>query len=289
MTEINQNTLPAVVSGEFIVGMPEEEYHEHPALSASGMKALLRSPKHFRASRSLNKARPEFDFGHGVHSIVLGVGAEIVQVPDHLLSADGGVRSNAAKAWKAEAIDEGKTVLKGSDFLHVTAGARAVLSNVKARRCLEAAPYREVSLFATDPTTGVAQRGRVDALGSLLVDLKTANDISDRGVTRAVVDHGYYLSAAVYRHLLTLILGEDPGPMHLIFVEKEAPYDVVVKVLDDPDWHALGMKRMRQALETYARCVEFGVWPGADDETEEVQSLEFPGWLRSQIEMEVQL
>lgn len=273
---------PPVVSGRFVQGMREEEYFARPELSASGMKDLLRSPKYFQMQRSMNGAKKEFDEGKAIHSLVLGVGAPIKEIPDRLLSGEfRSISSAAAKEFKASAEAEGFTVMKPKQFASITRAAESVLGNPKARRLLEAAPYREVSLFATDPESGVGLRGRVDALGDLLVDLKTAAaDVQDRALARAVLDHGYYLSAAVYRNLLALILGDDPGPMHLIFVERSAPFEVAVRVLDDPDWFAYGLKRMREAIDLFASCKEFGVWPGADDEEGDVRPLDFPAWLR---------
>lgn len=277
-------TAPVVVAGRFVPDMPEDEYHAHPALSASGMKDLLRSPKYFRMQRSMHKAKKEFDEGHAIHRKVLGVGAPIKEIPDRLLSGEyRSISSKEAKAFKADAEAEGFTVLKPAQFAKITRAAESVLAHPKARRLLEAAPFREASVFATDPESGVALRSRVDALGDLLVDLKSAADVRDRAIERAVVDYGYYLSAATYRHVLELVLGEDPGPMHLIFIEKDEPYEVAVRVLDEPEWHAYGTQKMREAIDLFASCKEFGVWPGADDEDGPVQSLAFPTWLRGRL------
>lgn len=275
---------PEVVSGRFELSMPEEEYHAHPALSASGMKDILRSPKYFRLQRTAPRSKKEFDEGHAIHAKVLGVGAPIKEIPDRLLSGENrAIQSNAAKVFKAETEAAGFTVLKPAQYAKITRAAEAVLAHPKAKRLLEAAPYREVSLFATDPDTDVPLRARVDALGDLLLDVKSAADVRPRAIERAVVDFGYYVSAAVYRRLLTQILGDDPGPMHLIFIEKEAPFEVAVRVLDEPEWHALGLKKMHEAIDLFASCSEFGIWPGADDEDGPVQSLGFPTWLRGQL------
>lgn len=273
---------PQVVAGRFEMSMPEDEYFAHPALSASGMKDILRSPKYFRMQRSMHKAKKEFDEGHAIHALVLGVGAPIKEIPDRLLSGEHrSISSTAAKTFKAEAEAEGFTVLKPTQFAKITRAAEAVLANPKAKRLLEAAPYREVSLFATDPDSGVNLRGRVDALGAELLDVKSAADVREKAITRAIVDLGYYISAATYRHLLTQILGEDPGPMHLIFVEKTPPYEVAVVRLDEPEWHELGIQKMHEAIQLFASCTEFGVWPGLDDEDGPVRSVPFPAWLRA--------
>lgn len=275
---------PEVISGRFETAMPEDEYFAHPALSASGMKTLLRSPKHFRFARTENQApKTEFDVGHAVHARVLGRGMPIVEIPARLLSGvNMAIQSSAAKEWVEKARLDGSVPLKPKDYLKVTKTSDAVLTNVKAQRVLEAAPFREVSLFGQDEATGVQMRGRLDLLGDVLGDLKTAADISTRKITSAVVDLGYDVSAAVYRELVRLVLGYDPGPMHLVFVEKEPPYDVRVVRLAG-GWEVTGESKMRGALDLFAWCTEQGKWPGDDEDGGEIHDLPVPVWYERQM------
>lgn len=279
---------PEVVAGRFEPSMPEEEYHAHPALSASGMKVLLRSPKHFRAMRALNKARPEFDEGHAAHARVLGVGMPIVEIPTKLLSADGGVRSNTAKKFVEDARAAGKVPLKPPVYARVLRASEAVLGNAKARPLLEKPGWSEVSLFAEDPDTGVQLRMRADRLAEdgTLLDLKTTTDVRPRKLVNAVIDHGYDVSAAVYRHVIRLVLGEMPSPMHLIFVEKEPPYEVRVVRLADPMWQMGGEVKMRAAIDLFAWCQERGEWPGDDEDGGPIHDLPVPAWYERQMSYE---
>ncbi|MCT1363924.1 PD-(D/E)XK nuclease-like domain-containing protein [Microbacterium sp. p3-SID131] len=277
---------PEVVSGRFEPSMDEEEYHAHPALSASGMKVLLRSPKHFRLARTANRA-PEvkFDVGHAAHKLILGVGMPIVEIPAGLLSgANAAVQSAKAKAWVEEARTEGKVPLKPKDFQAVRRMADAVLMNVKARRVLEAAPWREVSLFGEDEATGVQVRSRLDALGEgVLADVKTTPDVSARKITNAVIDMGYDLSAEMYRQMVARVLGYDPGPMNLIFVEKELPHEVRVVRLADPAWRVGGEAKIRAALDLFAWCTQQGEWPGDDEDGGAIRDLPVPAWYERQM------
>jgi len=276
---------PEVVSGRFVQGMDEDEYHAHPALSASGMKVLLRSPKHFRLARTVNKPKPEFDVGHAAHARVLGVGLPIAEIPAGLLSTDGGIRSNAAKDFVAEARAAGKTPLKPAVYADVVRMSDAVLTNAKARSLLEVDGFTEVSLFAEDPATGVHLRGRIDRLaGSTLIDLKTTTDVRPRKLVTAVVDNNYDLSAETYRYLIELVLGEKPSPMHLIFVEKTPPYEVRVVRLADPAWQVGGEVKMRSAIDLFAWCMERGEWPGDDEDGGPIQDLPAPAWYARQMD-----
>ena len=274
---------PRVVAGRFVEHMSEEEYHAHPALSASGMKVLLRSPKHFRMSRALNKARAEFDVGHAVHARVLGVGMPIVEIPQRYLASNGAISTTKAKTFVAEARAAGQIPLKPITYTEIVRASDAVLTNAKAKSLLERPGFTEVSLFAEDPHTGVHLRGRIDRLADVLIDLKSTTDVRTRKITSAVIDFGYDLSAAVYRLLVELITGEEASPMHLIFVEKESPYEVRVVRLGDPAWQAIGEEKMRAAIDLFAWCSERGEWPGDDEDGGPIQDLPVPAWYERQL------
>lgn len=275
---------PAIKAGRFVQNMPEDEYHAHPALSASGMKTLLRSPKHYRLARTENKPRAEFDTGHAIHCRVLGIGLPIVEIPFRMLASNGAVSTKEAKQFVADARRDGKVPLKPATFAEVTRASDAVLTNAKAKSLLERPGYTEVSLFAEDPS-GVKLRSRLDRLtvDGLLLDLKSTTDVRPRKITNAVVDFGYDLSAAVYRHVVQLVTGEEPSPMHLIFVEKDAPYDVRVVRLADPAWQLGGEMKMRAAIDLFAWCSEQDAWPGDDEDGGEIRDLPVPAWYERQM------
>ncbi len=269
---------PTTDKSLYVLDMPEEDYHSQSALSASGMKVLLKSPKHFQQARRVRVEKAEFDVGHAVHARILGVGMPVAQIPAHLLSADGGVRSNAAKEWVAEARAAGQIPLKPAVYERVVQASDAVLMHPKARRLLELPGDSEVSMFATDPLTGVRLRGRADRIaGAQILDVKSMVDITTRSLLRVVNDYGYDLQAEAYRFLYELVKGEVAEPVVLICTEKEPPYDVRVVRLGD-DWIDGGWRKLRRAIEIYAACVEAGSWPGIDDVDGEIEELAAPSW-----------
>lgn len=276
----------------FIVGMPEEQYHSRQELSASGMKVLLRSPKHFQQARAVRVTKPEFDVGHAIHARVLGVGLPVVQIDPKLLSSDGGIRSNAAKAEVERIRTEGGVPLKPETYQRVVRASDAVLANRKARRLLEVPGVSEVSMFATDPQLELALRGRADRIsvdpstGAIcILDAKSCVDLSTRKLQMTVDDYGYDLQAEAYRLLVELITGLIAEPVVLIFMEKEAPFDVRVVRLGD-QWMDGGWQKLRRAMESYKRAVEERSWPGVDDGDGPIEELAVPGWYAGRIESE---
>ena len=267
-----------------IEGMPEEEYHAHPALSASGMKLLLRSPLHFKHAQTHREKKKAWDVGTAIHTRVFGVGQECEVIPDELLSGPyRSISSNAAKAHRDDIEDRGLICVKQDDYDQIVGAADAVLSHPEASALLALDGYSEVSLFALDPETGVPLRGRLDRLaGGLILDLKTTTDVRPDKLRKVIQEFGYDVSAEVYRLLVRLVLGIEPEPMTLIFVEKEAPFEVRVVRLG-PGFQETGRARMREAIELFQSCVEFDVWPGADGAEGSALELEPTGWFLADV------
>jgi hypothetical protein len=270
----------------FLLGFPEEHYHVRPELSASSMKILLQSPKHFLFARAQRIVKPEWDVGTAVHCRVLGIGQPIVEIPQRLLSvADSGIRSNEAKAWVAQARAEGKIPLKPVVYREITWTAESVLRHPKARRLLEVAGHPEVSMFGPDPETGQPLRGRADRIcefeGWTILDLKTTTDLSTQKLIRTVDDFGYDLQAEVYRLLFELRTGILAQPTVLIFTEKTPPYDVRVVRLDG-EWMDGGWVKLRNAIDLFRRAMDTREWPGVD-EAGEISSLPTTSWYRSRL------
>ena len=116
-------------------------------------------------------------------------------------------------------------------------------------------------MFATDPDTGVALRGRLDWHGPRLVDLKTtAGDASESEFAIHAFRFGYDTQQAHYEHTYNLITGET-RPYLFAVVEAHPPYLTAVHILG-ADELLMARRRAREARERYARAIETGEWPG---------------------------
>lgn len=269
-----------------IYDMPEAEYHARPELSSTEARLILDSLARYRYKKDnppLVAASKKFDVGSAVHSKVLGTGYEAVMIPVDLLASNGAISTAAAKEFVAKTRAEGKIPLKAEEFEPIAAQAEAVLAHKGAKQLFAQPADAEVSVFATDPETGVEERGRFDFLpkdftlgapSRIAVDLKTARDASPKGFTRAVADHGYDVQAVWYPDILKLITGE-VAEMVFVAVEKEPPYLVAVHQLP-PMWKEMGRTKAREARRLYAEAVASGIWSGYGDE---VNLLSPPTWL----------
>ncbi|MDY0829070.1 PD-(D/E)XK nuclease-like domain-containing protein [Microbacterium sp. BG28] len=269
-------TLAFTGPGQLVYGMPEEKYHRSPGLSSTGAKKLLKSPAHYQHYIAQpQEPKAEFDTGSAVHSKVLGVGAQITVYPDgtgretfefegkeldNVLAANGAVSTKAAKAFADEARAHGLIPVKRVVARVVNLIAESVLANDVARAILEKATP-EVSMFATDPDTGVKLRGRLDAEGPRIGDLKTTSgEASESGFAQQAFRFGYDVQQGHYDHIYELITG-DRKPFLFIVVESSPPYLTNVFVLD-ADAQRMGKEKAQRARELYAECMESGRWPG---------------------------
>ncbi|KQR90990.1 MAG: PD-(D/E)XK nuclease-like domain-containing protein [Microbacterium ginsengisoli] len=263
-----------------VLGLPEDEYHAHPALSSTGARQLLIAPAKFLFARSAPRVHKKaFDVGTAAHSRVLGTGWEIVAIPDSVLAVNGAASTAKAKAFIEEARANGQVPIKQAEFDEVTAMSEAVLAHPSARILLEQDGAAEASVFGVDPETGVETRARFDFLGRgsgrrVGVDLKTLHgEASPVKFAKTVADHGYHVQGAHYEDTLRFV-GEHIDAFAFIAVEKEPPYLVGVFVLNE-DYREIGAARARRARHLFARGIQDGIWPGYPDE---IQIARPPQW-----------
>jgi PDDEXK-like domain of unknown function (DUF3799) len=284
-------TIDLTATGDAVVrDLPHEQYLQHPALSHSGAKTLVRPGGPARYLHEREHGRPpkdEFDVGHAAHNAVLGVGPELVIVDAN------DWRTKAAQQARELARASGKVAVLTKTADQVADMARALRAHPVASRLLHVTTGEpEVSLFWHDEQHGVDRRGRVDWLRTpdkngrlILVDYKTTTDASAEALERSVIRFGYHMQSAWYRDLVVGLGLAKSAPFLFVFQEVSAPYLVHVIELE-PDLLAMGDDLNRRALALYADCVERDTWPGYNDGG--ITSVHAPAWALRQHEATLQ-
>ncbi len=252
-------------------GMTDAEYHGDPvkggSLSNSGAKTLLKSPALYRWQLDHRVEKREFDVGHAVHGKVLGVGMDVVAIPDDVLSAAGAANTKAAREFIAAAREAGQVPLKADVIAQVDAMSDAVLTHPLARALFERAGVAESSIFSPDPETGEWMRARPDFLPersdgrTIIVDLKTAASADPREFDRSAAEYGYDMQSEFYPELVRRVRGDDDTAFVFVVVEKTAPYLVSVVELDE-QFSQIGRAKVRRAVDTFHQCRQADEWPG---------------------------
>lgn len=282
--------------------VPHEEYVRDPmpggSLSSTGAKRLLppSCPAKYRWYADHPQIKTEFDFGHAAHGLVLGAGpdVEIIQrttkLTDPLTKAvtltvdDAPNRLTKSAQEHERAIRAaGKVPLLAADWQVVQDMAWAIEQDPMAQDLLDASLGRpEVTLVARGGAS-VMLRSRVDWLLNAeldrvgAVDYKSTTCAEPGAFSRQMYNFGYHVQAAFYLHVMRLLgLATEKTRFLFLAQEKIAPYLCTWGELD-ADALAVGMDRVREAIEIYRDCKASGVWPGY---TTDVVRLSLPRYAR---------
>jgi hypothetical protein len=258
----------------------DQVYHsDRESLSSSGARTLVNLTPAEYISR-LNEPpnpKPQYDFGHAAHKMVLGEGAQLVRVD----AADW--RTNVAKEAREKAWAEGKAPLLKAQIELAQRMAGKVFEHRIAAKLLEQGAA-ELSGYWHDTETGVRLRFRPDFLPEvggrpIIVDYKTAASANPRRFIKSAYDYGYHQQAPWYIDGLEQTTGAADAAFVFIVQQKDPPFLVSVCQLEPEDIE-LGRKQNRRAIDLYAACRDAGVWPGYGG----ITTCPLPGWARRQIE-----
>ena len=249
-----------------------EQYHADPAVSASHLHAVAKSPYHYW-SRYLDPQRLPVEptaamrLGTLVHTAVLE--------PEDLLQRYGVCGPRNTKAGKEQAASmaaAGIEAVTQSDMALALSMAASVRVHPAASALL-AQGKAEQSFWWDDATTGLRCKCRPDWYHSTtVVDLKTTTDASPSGFARSIATFRYHVQAS---HYLSGLHGAER--FVFIAVEKTAPYAVAVYELDAAAL-AAGDELRQRDMRVIADCQATSEWPGYGDDC---QTLSLPSWALS--------
>lgn len=256
--------------------IPDPVYHsDRASLSSSGARALLppSCPALFRQHQlAPPDPKPQYDFGHAAHKMVLGEGAQIVRVDaDNWRTKE--VQQKRHKAWSEDKLP---LLAKDVDIAQVMAGR--VYANPYAAKLL-ANGSAEVSGYWHDDNTGLRLRFRPDFLpdrpGRLIcVDYKTSTSANPRHFEKQAADYGYHQQASWYLDGLREVEISDDAAFVFIVQQKTPPFLVSLVQLD-AEALEIGRQLNRKAIDLYAKCSANNDWPGYG---EGIHTASLPKW-----------
>jgi hypothetical protein len=246
------------------------EYLKIDAVSASGLKAMRKSPREYLyATTQGRKATRAMGLGTGTHAAVF----EPERFAREYVVWDGDRRGKAYDAFCEAHASE--VILKRGEF-ELCCGMRdAARAHPVAGPLLTPPGEAEKVWLWKDPLTGLDCKARSDwwRLG-LLADLKTSADIDARRFAATVYRLGYHIQAAHYRAALVANGIEDAPPFTIIAVESSPPHDVAVFEIDD-DFLYAGERERTALMAKVADCRLTHLYPGRYPEK---SPLSLPAW-----------
>lgn len=260
---------------QIITGMAAEAYHAMDGLGSSDIRALAKSPAHFRARKQRPLASPSLMLGSLVHTLVLEphlFDREYIVRPDGI---DG--RTKAGKAW-LDAVPPGMLTITVEDHEK----ALAMAASVRAHPAWEDRGDNEASVFWVDAATGMRCRARPDKLvrdGSTVYafDVKTAREASASAFSRDMAAYGYHIQDAWYSEGCQIATGMPLEAFVFLVVESEYPYLAAAYVIHEED-RQRAADEVQQLRAKWAGCMKADRWPGYQTDEEVVQLLRVPPW-----------
>lgn len=257
-----------------LLDLPFAEYAAIQAINASGLKLLLRSPAHYRAS--LETPRTEtaaLRLGTAVHASVLehcAFSSSYVVAP----KVDRRTKEGKAAWADFETANREKTILSSDQYDSLRGMVASVLAHPSAAALLSGHGVAESTVLCE--MDGVPAKARPDYLRQevgVIADLKTTQDASESDFSRSVAKYAYHLQAAWYIDVCAQI-GIEIENFAFIAAESAPPYAVSVFELEE-EAVDFGRRQYRQALDVYLTCLETNRWPAYSDD---VVKLALPSW-----------
>lgn len=228
---------------------------ETPRLSPSVANTLLnRSPLHaWHYHRLLGGAQREatasMEDGSVLHHLMLANSN-----PDGIVIVDASDwRTKAAREARDAARLAGKTPVLANQHAELVASAKVIAGRI-VKLGLDPTGWDTEKRFEWE-ADGVLCSGVVDAISGVSYEMKSTDDAHPLACRRSIEKYGYHVQAAAYREAAGL-------PVHFIFVEPEAPYDVTL-INDIAELVEIGDRRWSRAKRTWKRCLAADEWPGA--------------------------
>lgn len=260
------------MTARLVENMDFQEYLDHPALSASGMKHLLDSPARFQWERQNPTDTPTLLLGRLIHALAF-------DQPHTYVVKDWDGRTKEGKARAAEVTELGLEFVSDDDWTVAEGIAKALKANEFAHAALYSKGARhEVSAFWTDNETGIELKARFDTLHSDgdIGDLKSTINANPRRFIRDAAKFGYITSAAHYRAASKALYPLADPTFTLVAAEKKPPHFLSVVRLNEYDLQ-LGEGLRRKAIRLFVECTERDHWP---DYTEDIAYPDAPAYWR---------
>jgi hypothetical protein len=216
-------------------------------------------------------------FGRAFHSFILdGLTAfsrDVAILPELNLRTNDG---KAAKLAFQEA-NKGKAIISADDLKAIMEMDRSVKAHPMAKNLIGIGA-NEVSIFWTDPFSGLSCKARPDTIPgqATLVDLKKCKDASPKGFLRSIIQYRYFVQAAFYLDGMSKVSNEKFDVFAFIAIESAEPYRVGVYTVSQ-DFINYGRSEYRRLISIEAQCRIDNNWPNYTEN--EAMELDIPKWL----------
>lgn len=251
-----------IINEGWFEDIENEAYHKGPGVSSTGLRVLAKSPGHYKAY--LEEEFPETDAlleGQAFHTYLLE--------PDEFNKKYDVVHGVRSKKMKEEAAAEGIKLITGKQSINIIHWHDAIMEHDEAAKLISAHGHVERSGFWIDKENNVLCKARPDKMIpsiKTVVDLKTMSTAQQSEVNieinfhRAIANYKYHWQATYYLMGASELEKAKYINFVWIVVEKEAPYQVCVKIADESMLYE-GEHSIKMLLQRYGECSRLNAWP----------------------------
>jgi len=247
--------------------MTQTEYRAHPAISQSDLKAyvankLLYYEVRIAKTREPKPSTKQQQWGKDFEVFLRDQSSypEFIPLPSHITQR----RGTEWELYRQEVSSEIE-ILPPKEFearkIHRDAfndAMKNVMRHPEAKPLVMDAKWHSRH-FWTCPYTGLDRKGELDIeTNDVIVDVKTAADVSPEGFAAAAERFGYAVQLATYQEAALMKTGQHK-PTIIVAIKNSEPYNVEVYKIDDA-WIDEGHAFNASWMPRYKRSVENDDW-----------------------------
>lgn len=244
-------------------------YHNGHGISSTGIKKLLKSPRHFKMPADTDN--DALRFGRLFHMAMLEPDRferSTILLPD----LDRRTKEGKAKHQELSALaKERKAELVRDDEMIMLRDMQSACDESQLFQNITRGCQFEIAGYTWHLFPQALTKAKADILGSdYIADLKTISNSDPADLPYQIVRYGYHISAAYYLDVLSDVTGRQYQQFMWIFVDKEQPHGLrfiaaSAKMLE------IGRREYRRALELYRQCLASDHWPCYPEQFEELE------------------
>lgn len=158
--------------------------------------------------------------------------------------------------------NEGKTIVKPKDFDMITAMRGAIYRQPDYRHMLTntAGNYPLEFELSFISQNGTKVRWDCITADGAIEDYKTCISAHPNEFSKSAARNGYWLKMAFQHDHFVEAFGDRPKHVGLLAQSKKHPYIPQNYILTDEQLR-VGRQQYQEALDTYNRCIDTGIWP----------------------------
>lgn len=258
-----------------VFNLSNNDYHAAPGLSKSALDNIAESPKYYR--HKLNNP------SGWTKDLIIGSAYHCQLLEDEPFSDLFYLSKTQPQDPKLD--EKGRLPLSEANNELILQMRKEFYAHKNAPRLIQG--YRELSFFWTDPQTGILCKCKPDCVlkSGMIVDLKTAADVSESSLSKAIFERRYNVQGAFFIDGVKAALAQagqdlglekEPDTFILCAQEKKDAFDIICRPVG-PNTIVQGEELYRKDLETYVKCVQSDMWPGKAGPADFIE-IESPIW-----------